>query len=240
MDIFPREMEEQMELRPLHFVFKITADKLSSINFHKLSKEGPYLDVHLGKINKETPVGQTFYVRPFKERRGNGIQLNINQCAPVTHFNNNQITDKIKFDGKIIITPFEHGCDKCGTHEQEVFIDMKIYNYTGLPLLAFHIHDGQRKNNLVSFGPISYFLYTSPEWEQYLSHYKDKKTGELVWPCWEEFWKGVEHKLPYNNINPKFPHIIRELSIMTDIFSGHPARFYNTHCSHKDIHQCKC
>ena len=29
---------------------------------------------------------------------------------------------------------------------------------------GFHIHDGQNKKGLTSFGPISYFMYTTAEW----------------------------------------------------------------------------
>ena len=50
---------------------------------------------------------------------------------------------------------------------------VKVINKTGKKMQGFHIHDGQLSNGLTNFGPISYFLYSSPEWQKLYNNSKE-------------------------------------------------------------------
>ena len=99
------------------------------VKFHPLTTKGPFLDAHFGKLNKETPVGETYYIRPITKYvppckkslkggcgcggKGTGyIQFNFKNCFPATHFNTHSISKKFKVNGNIKISPFEWDDDK--------------------------------------------------------------------------------------------------------------------------------
>ena len=58
---------------------------------------------------------------------------------------------------------------------QEIEINLKIKNFTGLKLQGFHIHDGVDKGGLTGFGPISYFLYTTKAWQKIFNLSEESK-----------------------------------------------------------------
>lgn len=183
--------------------YRTTANFLSSELFHPLSKNGPYIDIHLGSITKDAPIGQTYFIRPNSYIKNNTLHIDIKKCELFTHFNNNTITDndKLWMEGKIIIYPFiQHGCKYCGTNNQIVSVNITLNNNTGFnKILGIHIHDGVRNDNgLTGFGPISYFLYTSYEWLEKF-HKKDN-------------YVKINPPVPYLNINPKYPIQLLEFS----------------------------
>jgi hypothetical protein len=167
-----------------HLHYKFPASTLSSSQFHALTKNGPFLDAHLGGLNAKNPPGQTFYTRPLstvysscenelKEGCGCGgkgegqLKITVKDCIPYVHAQSNEVTDEIKTSGYIKIYPFKWEGDTAKViPHQMVEVNLKIKNYTELPLQAFHIHDGVIKGGLTGFGPISYFIYTSSAWQR--------------------------------------------------------------------------
>ena len=164
--------------------YKTDISNLQSVEFHPLSKNGPFIDAHFGPLTDKMPVGQTYYIRPLTEYmppcennlvrgcgcggKGDGyIKFNLNKCFPSTHFNTNSTSTDFSIDGEITISPFEW--DKQGVakkfDKQTIDVNLNIINNTGLELSGFHIHDGVTKNTMAGFGKISYFLTTSSEWQ---------------------------------------------------------------------------
>ena len=71
---------------------------------------------------------------------------------------------------------------------------------------GFHIHDGQNKKGSTSFGPISYFMYTTPEWNNlYNETSKSVKFAKEYAP------------LPPQNIAPANPKALLEFSKTIEI-----------------------
>ena len=208
-----------MENIKLKYVAHI--EDLQSINFHTLSKNGPYFDAHLGTLSQKTPIGvSTYYIRPLTEytppcinnvkkgcgcggKGGGCIKFNFKNTFPATLFNNNTISDKFKLNGSVKIEPFEwleSGKAKI-FKDQIITVNLNITNYTGLTLKGFHIHDGVKKNNLIGFGPISYFLYTTEDW---VAMYNSTKKSQ-------EFAKK-NVPLPPTNIAQKNPLTLLHIS----------------------------
>ena len=148
---------------------------------HLLSTEGPFIDAHFGTIDPDTPVGQTYFLRPLSRynRSTKTLEINVNCSNYVTHFNTNKVTNEVAFCGQIIIsdlklhkrgkdTVYEPGADSV------IHVDFTVHNGTRththdgtpLPLRGFHIHDGREHKGLTGFGPISYFLYNTEYWNR--------------------------------------------------------------------------
>ena len=66
---------------------------------------------------------------------------------------------------------------------------------------GLHIHDGQNKKGLTSFGPISYFMYTTADWNN-LYNETDKSVN---------FAKKYA-PLPPQNVAPANPKSLLEFS----------------------------
>ena len=45
--------------------FSAPAKLITSISPSYISKNGPYIAAYVGRINKENPKGQCYYIRPF-------------------------------------------------------------------------------------------------------------------------------------------------------------------------------
>jgi len=164
--------------------YKTSVENLESINFHALTKNGPYFDAHFGPLTSKTPVGQTYFIRSYTEyypscknnlkngcgcggKNGGIIKFTLKDCFPAVHANSNTVSDKFRITGTVKIHPFEwNGNIAKVIPNQVVEVDLVVKNLTNLAMQGFHIHDGQNKNGLTSFGPISYFLYTTPEWQK--------------------------------------------------------------------------
>ncbi len=191
--------------------FKTDIDNLQSINFHPLSQNGPFFDAHLGDFSTKMPVGQTYYLRPISEftppckkkmkegcgcgGKGEGnIKFSLKESFPSTHANTNTISNDFKLNGSVKICPFNW--DKTGIAQmfpnQKIDVNLTVKNNTGLTMKGFHIHDGQNKNGLIGFGPISYFLYTTPTWIHYFN--TSKKSRNYI---------DKNLPLPYDNIVQK-------------------------------------
>ena len=163
--------------------YAATVDQLRSTKFHALTTNGPFLDAHFGQMSPKAPVGQTYYIRPLTTytkpckramktgcgcggKGGGKISFQVRRCFPAVHANKNAVSEALQLDGTVTITPFEWGTDGKAKEfgSQKIVVNMVVYNRTGLPMTGFHVHDGQMNNGLVGFGPISYFLYTTPSW----------------------------------------------------------------------------
>ena len=168
----------------MEYTIKHTApvETLSSVKFHTLTKNGPYIDAHFGPLTKKTPVGQTYYARPLSEYippckngkkegcgcggKGEGcLKINIKDCFPFVHAQGNEVTKDLEVSGKITIQPFKWNGDQAVVFPNQIIdTNLKVKNYTGLPMQGLHIHDGVNKGLMTAFGPISYFLYTTKAW----------------------------------------------------------------------------
>jgi len=173
--------------------YKAPVSQLSSTQFHALTHNGPYIDAHFGPLTKKTPVGQTYYVRPLTEYfppcknnvkegcgcggKGDGqLKIQIKDCIPFIHAQTNQVCEDIKVNGIIKIYPFEwNGNSAKILPNQIVDVNIKVKNYTNLVMQGLHIHDGINKGGLTSFGPISYFLYTTPAWQKRFNMSKESQ-----------------------------------------------------------------
>ena len=182
----------------MNLKYKTTLDNLQSSIFHPLSKNGPFIDAHFGPLTDNNPVGQTYYIRPItqyippcennlKEGCGCGgkgegrIKFILKKCFPSTHFNTNSTSQNFSLDGEIEISPFEwdeNGLAKI-FKEQNVDVNLKITNNTGLELVGLHIHDGVNKGTMAGFSEISYFLTTSSKWQNRYNIKKPKVKGPL-------------------------------------------------------------
>ena len=153
--------------------FKAPVAALSSTQFHALSKNGPYLDAHFGPLTKKTPVGQTYYARPLSNyippdsKQDGALLISIKDCIPFVHAQGNEVTQDLEVSGHIKISPFkwEKGVAKIFPN-QIIQTKLRVKNFTGLPMQGLHIHDGVNKGLMTAFGPISYFLYTTPTWSR--------------------------------------------------------------------------
>jgi hypothetical protein len=207
-------------VKKIHINFKTPIIVLQSIKFHQLTTKGPFLDAHFGKLTKETPVGETYYIRPLtkyippcKKSKVSGcgcggkglghIEFNFKNCFPATHFNTHSTSKNFKANGIVKISPFEW--DKNGKakffENQIVTVNLWIENNTNLPLKGLHIHDGITKDTMAGFGPISYFLYTTPEWNKRYNNTKKSRT-----------WAKKYAPLPPDNIIQKYPTQLTEYS----------------------------
>ncbi len=207
-------------MEELKIKFKTEINNLQSIKFHPLSKNGPFFDAHLGDFSTKMPIGQTYYIRPFTEfippckkkmkegcgcgGKGEGtIKFSLKECFPTTHANTNSICDDFKLKGSVKISPFNWDKDGIAVEfsNQIIEVNLIIKNKTGLEMKGFHIHDGQMKDGLVGFGPISYFLYTGPTWIKYFNN--SKKSISYI----EKYLP-----LPYDNIIQKDHNFLIEES----------------------------
>ena len=180
-----KKTKKKSKNKDYNIKFNTNYENIQSLEFHPLSKNGPYFDAHFGELNNKTPVGETYYIRPttqftkpcknkMKEGCGCGgkgdgsIKFIIKECFPSVHSNNNSVSTDFAIDGKVEIKPFDWGKNGIAKvfSNQKVKTDLKVINKTGKKMQGFHIHDGQLNNGLTSFGPISYFLYSSPEWQK--------------------------------------------------------------------------
>jgi hypothetical protein len=173
--------------------FQAPVSKLSSEQFHALTKNGPYLDAHFGALTSKTPVGETYYARPLSESycpcvnktkqgcgcggKGNGeLKIQIKDCIPFIHAQTNTVTNDIKMSGIIKISPFSWEGNVAKIYPDQIIdVNIKVQNFTNLPMQGFHIHDGVNKSGMTAFGPISYFLYTTPAWQKRFNMSKESK-----------------------------------------------------------------
>jgi hypothetical protein len=192
--------------------FTSSLEDIESVKFHPLTKNGPYLDAHFGPLNKETPVGQTYFIRPVCEYippckhglkhgcgcggKGEGhLIIKVSDCFPAIHANTNSVSKDFSISGRIKIAPFEWDGEVAKNFPNQVLsINVTVKNKTGLKMQGFHIHDGQNKKGLTSFGEISYFLYTTSTWNKVYN-----QTRKSI-----EFAKKYA-PLPPNNIALKKP-----------------------------------
>ena len=162
---------------------------------HLLSTDGPFIDAHFGKIDSSNPVGQTYFVRPLSQYDSvkKVLRIEIGCSNYTTHFNKNDITDKVGFCGTVVITDVT--IKRSGSKltyipgkDSRIRVDIAVHNDTGLPLRGLHIHDGKLKDGLTGFGPISYFLFNTKYW--------NKHKTDLPAP------------LPRNNVIPKTDFVL--------------------------------
>lgn len=199
--------------------FKTSIKNLESIDFHPLSTDGPYFDAHFGTLNSKTPVGQTYYIRPITEYikpcennmkngcgcggKGEGsIKFILKDCFPSVYANKNSVSNDFRISGSVKIYPFEWENYQAKIfNNQEIEVNLTVKNNTGLEMKGFHIHDGQNHQGLTSFGPISYFLYTTDEWCKLYN--SSKKSVEFI---------KKNCLLPPNNIIQKNPSFLLNYS----------------------------
>jgi len=173
--------------------FQAPVSALSSTQFHSLTKNGPYFDAHFGPLTKKTPVGQTYYSRPLSKcykkcinrvkegcgcgGKGDGqLKIQIKDCIPFVHAQTNEVSEDVKMSGIVKIFPFEWDGDTAKIFPNQIIdVNIKVKNYTGLSMQGFHIHDGVNKGGLTTFGPISYFLYTTPTWQKRFNMSKESQ-----------------------------------------------------------------
>ena len=194
-------------------------ENLQSIKFHPLTTNGPYIDAHFGPLTEKTPVGQTYFIRPeteyvppCKNGKKNGcgcggkdqgyLLIKLQSCYPSVHANTNSVSTDFSVSGNIKISPFQFNGNVAKVFpNQKIVCNINVKNKTGLQMQGLHIHDGQLKNGLTSFGPISYFLYTTPVWnDRYNTSAKSVKFAKKYAP------------LPPQNIAPKHPELLLKYS----------------------------
>jgi hypothetical protein len=199
--------------------FKVPYQEVQSVKFHPLSTNGPYIDAHFGPLNKDTPVGQTYFIRPvttytppcihgLKQGCGCGgkgsgcLTIKSMKCYPSVHANDNTVSTDFAVAGVAKISPFEWVDNKAKVFpDQMLDVDFTVYNDTGATMQGLHIHDGQNKKGLTSFGPISYFMYTTADWNN-LYNETDKSVN---------FAKKYA-PLPPQNVAPANPKSLLEFS----------------------------
>ena len=148
--------------------FRTHVRNVAPLSRRTLSRNGPFVDLHLGKINKANPIGQTYYLRPVSiyDARRRILTIKLDKNQPPVHMNSNTVSQKVWYRGKITITDFEYG-----TYNPRsiIDVDLTLHNRTGKGLIGFHIHNGLqarsgRFKGFTNFGPIVYFLRTTPYW----------------------------------------------------------------------------
>lgn len=163
--------------------FVAPLEDVQSVKFHPLTTNGPFIDAHFGPLNEKTPAGQTYYIRPLTEYtppckhgkksgcgcggKGDGcLTMKLKECYPAVHANTNTVSTDFSVSGTIKVTPFEWQGNVAKVFpNQKIEANTTVKNKTGLKMKGYHVHDGQNKNGLTSFGPISYFLYTTSTWQ---------------------------------------------------------------------------
>lgn len=194
---------------------------LASTVFHPLSTNGPFLDLHFGPLDEQTPVGRTFYTRPLttytspcRNRisagcgcggKGAGMAtFSVSKAQRFVCFNDNTVSDAVAVDGEISIAPFEwkgDGTAAPAAGAQIVSASLRITNRTGLQLQGAHLHDGQRNAaGLTGFGNIVYFLFSSPEWN---ARYNTSAESAV--------WARAHCPLPPENVAPAHPDFLLQL-----------------------------
>ena len=183
-------------MKKIQLSYKANVEQLGSYKFHPLSKNGPFIDAHFGPLTDDDPVGQTYYIRPLtkytppcinNETHGCGclgigegkIKFTLQKCFPAVHFNTNTTTTNLAISGDITISPFEWDVNGVAKifNNQVIDVNLTIFNNTNEKLAGFHIHDGINKGTMAGFGQISYFLMTSPEWQ---NRYNINKPNTLL------------------------------------------------------------
>ena len=152
------------------FKFQTTADQVVPQSKHPLSKNGPYIDTHFKDMNDENPIGQTYYQRPVThyDSKNKILTIHLHRSQPTIHMNSNSVTRNVSYDGIIKITDFTY--DKYNP-KSKVFVNVSLDNETGRELIGFHVHDGELSKTketmgFTNFGPIAYFIHTTPYWVQ--------------------------------------------------------------------------
>lgn len=196
---------------------------LAPSSFHPLSTNGPFLDLHFGPLNEDTPVGVTYYVRPLTrytppcKRRlfagcgcgGKGAGSVVFAVAAeqrLVCFNTNSVSDAVTVEGQIVLSPFEWKDDGSTSAppavDQRVSASLKVSNRTGLVLQGLHVHDGQRSPaGLTGFGKIVYFLYSSRAWSE-----RYNATPQSL------AWAKAHCPLPADNVVPARPDFLMQIS----------------------------
>lgn len=150
------------------FQFQKRARDVVPKSIHTLSRNGPYIDVHLKDMNEENPIGETYYQRPLssydEEKKILSIYLDIEQ--PTVHMNSNTVCTDIGYGGVITISDFVYG-----EYNPDSMVDVNIAvcNKTCRDIIGFHVHDGELSNTkstqgFTHFGPIVYFIKTTEYW----------------------------------------------------------------------------
>ena len=194
---------------------------LASTTFHPLSTNGPFLDLHFGPLDEQTPVGVTFYAHPLttytlpcRSRipagcgcggKGEGtVTFSVSEAQRFVCFNDKTVSDAVAVEGVIRIAPFEwkgDGNAAPAADAQIVSASLTITNRTGLQLQGVHLHDGQRNAaGLTGFGKIVYFLFSSPEWNA-----RYNTSTESV------AWARAHCPLPSENVVPAHPDFLLQL-----------------------------
>ncbi len=144
--------------------FSAPANLITSISPSFISKNGPFIAAYFGRINKENPNGQCYYIRPVStyDAKNKRLTISMNSEQYSIHINKNQVSNDVLFDGKIVIQNFEYS--KSATN-RVIHINMNIINNTGHTLRNVSIHNGLIRDNEFTFlGRIAYFLFSTKYW----------------------------------------------------------------------------
>jgi hypothetical protein len=144
--------------------FSAPAKLITSISPSYISKNGPYIAAYVGRINKENPKGECYYIRPFSlydEKTGRLTIVMTTEQSSV-HANENRVCKDILFDGEIVIQDFDYSRSSAN---RVVHVNMNIINNTGHTLRNVSIHNGLIHDNEFTFiGRIAYFLFSTNYW----------------------------------------------------------------------------
>lgn len=147
-----------------HIQFSIPAKYIVSLSPTYLSKNGPYIVAHLGRINKDNMDGQVYYARPLTtyNQKHNRLVITMDKDQLSVYKNNNEISGDIAFEGEIVIDNFDYGRSIA---QQILYVNMKVFNNTGSRLRGVHINNGVlEERKFPFFGKIAYFLFSSKYW----------------------------------------------------------------------------
>ena len=163
---------------------------ITAIHHSFISKKGPYIAAYLGRLNKDNPHGQVYYIRPFTryDEKNKRLVILLSHEEPTIHQNDNRVSKDIKFRGKIIIDNFEYG--KSSTN-QEIYINIKVFNNTKLPLRSVQIHNGVIGDREFPFlGKIAYFIFSTKYWKDKKSEYHKRRVSvEKLIPATDLIYK---------------------------------------------------
>ena len=150
--------------------FTTSLHNVVPVSHRSLSRNGPYLDAHFGRIDSAAPIGQTYYLRPIStyDAKTQTLTIRLHPRQPPVHMNTNTVSRKVYYQGTIKITHFKYGKYN---PKSRISVNMSLHNGTKLPLIGLHIHDGEILNSgagagFTNFGPIVYFLRTTPYWNR--------------------------------------------------------------------------
>ena len=148
--------------------FKTHVREVAPLSEQTLSRNGPYLDLHVGEIDSTAPIGQTYYMRPVSvyNAKQKTLTITLSPDQPPVHMNSNRVSSDVWYSGQIKISDFQY--DQYNP-DSKIEVDVKLHNGTGKKLVGLHVHDGKRIENgpeegFTNFGNIVYFLRTTPYW----------------------------------------------------------------------------